>query len=249
MMRTGWLALVLAFGLAACRGGPATPVTALPPPVQGTASPAPITAEAATQAPAVVAPTAVATPVPSPTSLAEGLAAGARPPGASANCPGDSAWFFDNRADECADTLLNTWAVWQPFERGLMLWFQEGGRTYVLRDDGSLFKPFAQVRDLQGLPMPEADPELAPPPGLYQPVHGFALFWRGLVPGHEWVRQELGWATAEETGYSAFWQCNTGEGNLARCYFNGPRDEVISLTMGSGQYWNYWQTAVRQGAQ
>jgi hypothetical protein len=41
------------------------------------------------------------------------------------------------------------------------------------------------------------------------------------------------------------WQCNKFTGNAARCYFTGPRDEIVVLAMGEAAYWNYWQRAVR----
>ena len=56
--------------------------------------------------------------------------------------------------------------------------------------------------------------------------------WLGPDELPEWVREALGWATAPETAYSAFWQCNTATGPGARCYFNGPRDELIAFTTG-----------------
>lgn len=133
----------------------------------------------------------------------------------------------------------------QHFEHGLMVWFQRGGQTYVLIEDGSLFKPYQEAIDTGNLPLPEADPNLVPPSGLYQPVLGFAKFWRGLAPGYEWVRERLGWATAPEIGYSALWQCNNSTDDSARCYFTGPRDEIIAMARGRVQFWNYWQGPVR----
>jgi hypothetical protein len=182
---------------------------------------------------------------PTPTSLFEGLTSRLATPDPSPGCPDHYPWFFDNPASECAAVLTNTWAVMQPFEQGLMLWTQEGGHTFVLLDDGSPFKPFQEVFD-RGQPyLPGPDPALAPPPGFHQPVLGFAKFWEGLVPGHEWVREQLGWATTQEMGYSALWQCNTAEGDAARCYISGPRDEIIVLARGSTPYWTYWQGPMR----
>ena len=203
-----------------------------------TATTAPAVAPAATLPP-------TAAPPPTPTALAEGLIARLATPDPSPNCPEHYPWFFENPADECAATLLNTWGVMQRFERGLMAWFQEGGRTYILVEDGSLFKLYHEAIDPVGLPLPAPDPGLAPPPGLHQPVLGFAKFWRGLAPGYEWVRERLGWAVEPEAAYSALWQCNRSSGEAARCYFTGPRDEIIVMTRGSGQYWSYWQGPVR----
>jgi hypothetical protein len=126
-----------------------------------------------------------------------------------------------------------------------MVWFQEGGRTFILHDDGSLLRPVYEASDGSDTPLPQADPNIVPPQGMYQPVLGFGKFWRGLVPGYEWVRERLGWATAPEVGYSALLQCNTAGGPAARCYFTGPRDEVLVMTRGIDRYWNYWQGPVR----
>jgi hypothetical protein len=182
---------------------------------------------------------------PTPTSFGDGLVARLGTPDPSPNCPNHYPWFFINPAQECAATVLNTWAAYEPFEHGLMVWLAEGGHTYVLLDDGSPFKPYQEVVDLQGLPLPDPDPSLAPPAGLYQPTLGFGKFWRGLVPGTDWVRQRLGWATAPESDYSAFWQCSTATDDAARCYFTGPRDEVVVMARGSAQYWTFWQGPVR----
>ena len=86
-----------------------------------------------------------ATAAPTATALAEGLGVRLGTPDPNPNCPDHYPWFFENPADECAGFVLNTWTVWQPFEHGLMVWTQEGGRTYVLLDDGSPFKPVVLV--------------------------------------------------------------------------------------------------------
>ncbi len=205
------------------------------------ATPAPTTAP---MNPASAVPAAATSPPPTATALAEGLVTRLGTPDPSLACPAHYPWFFENRARECATTLLNTWAVIQPFEHGLMVWFQEGG-TYVLIDDGSLFKPYRAVSDPGVSDLPEPDPAIVPPAGLFQPERGFARFWRGLAPGSEWIRGQLGWALAPEVGYSALWKCNDGAGQAARCYFTGPADEIISLTSGGAGYWNYWQGPVR----
>ena len=244
-MRTRCLLILFAWLLLACTR--ATTPAVLPPGTSastfapGTATPAgPATPTSAPSATAVVGGA-----VPFPTSFAEGLTARLATPNPSPNCPDHYPWFFDNRAQECAATLLNTWAAFEPFEHGLMVWISEGGHTYVLLDDGSPFKPYREVLDPSAAPLPTPDPSLTPPPGLYQPALGFGKFWRGLVPGTDWVRPGLGWATAPETGYSAFWQCNTAADDGARCYLTGPRDEVLVLARGSAHYWAYWQQAVR----
>ena len=230
-MRSRFAVLLLALAVPACAS------LSQPPPGAGADLAAPAL---------VVTSSATAQPAPTPTSLAEGLATGLGTPDPNPNCPNHYPWFFSNRADECGATILGTWAAFETFERGLMVWTAEGGHTYVLIDDGSPFKPYQEVTDPQGLPIStEPDPALTPPAGRVQPVMGFGKFWRGEVPEAAWVRARLGWATAPESDYSAFWQCNTASGDGARCYLSGPRDEVLALARGGAQYWTYWQRAVR----
>ncbi|MBP7692743.1 MAG: hypothetical protein KA764_12535 [Anaerolineales bacterium] len=222
-MRSAVLLLLSAIVLSGCQATP--PAAATP---------------AATAAPA---PTLAAPPT--ATALAEGLSTRLGTPDPSPACPDHYPWFFENRARECAATLLNTWAVLQPFEGGVMVWLQEGGRTLILVDDGSPFKPYYTVTDPGSADLPGPDPNLVPPAGRYQPVLGFARFWNGLAPDSAWVREQLGWAIAPEAGYSAFWQCNTAAGDAARCYLTGPRDEILVFARGAAAYWTYWQGPAR----
>jgi hypothetical protein len=226
---------------------PVTSPAATLPPAEGsaTATALPPPTRTPLASPTVLAsPTAIAA---TPTALAEGWFMGAATPDPSPNCPDHYPWFFINPAqgNECASFVLNTWAALQRFEHGLMLWTQEGGRTYVLVDDGSPFRPYVEVSDPAGMPFPEPDPSIVPPAGLYQPELGFASFWRGLVPGTEWIRPALGWATAPEAQYSSFWQCNTASGEAARCYVTGPQDEILALARGPARYWTVVQGPVR----
>ena len=193
-----------------------------------------------------VPPTASPEPTirPRPTSLIQGWNEASTTSNPSPACPDAYPWFFDNQAQECAGGVMNTWGTIQHFEHGLMVWFQDYGRTYVLIDDGSPFKPYQEVSD-PGVYQSAPGPEVDPPPGRYAPQLGFAKFWRGLIPGYEWIRPRLGWATGPEKSYSALWQCNTVRGEAARCYFTGPHDEVIVMSRGSAPYWNSWQGPVR----
>jgi hypothetical protein len=184
--------------------------------------------------------------VPTATSFAEGVMVRLSTPDPSPDCPQHYPWFFDNPARECAATMLNTWGTMQSFERGLMVWFQSYGETFILLDDGSVFKSYVEARDLAGVAEPgQPDPALVPPNGLFQPERGFAKFWRGMVPGYQWVREALGWATRPEEGYSAFYQCNERTDESARCYFSGPQDQVIAITRGAAHFWNYARRPAR----
>jgi hypothetical protein len=211
MPRRSFVILALAAALAACSGASSEPSAALLP----TAAPA--------------------------TSLAQGAAIRLGTPNPSPDCPDHTPWFFNNPGRECATLPVNSWAVMQRFERGLMIWFQSSGETDILLDDRSPLKPYHGAVDTAGVAEPPGpDPALSPPAGLSQPVRGFAKFWRGLVPGYDWVRPALGWAIGDESGYSALYQCNTAsDPAAARCYFNGPFDEIIALSHGPDGQWAY----------
>jgi serine/threonine-protein kinase len=97
---------------------------------------------------------------------------------------------------------FTTAAARQPFENGLMLWRQDMNLIYGLMPDQSWFFTGDTWREGD----PSSDPAIIPPAGLYQPVRGFGKVWRERFG----VRQALGWATAEEVGFSAIIQEFTG---------------------------------------
>jgi hypothetical protein len=83
-----------------------------------------------------------------------------------------------------------------------MLWRQDMNLIYGLMPDQSWFFTGDTWREGD----PSSDPAIIPPAGLYQPVRGFGKVWRERFG----VRQALGWATAEEVGFSAIIQEFTG---------------------------------------
>lgn len=113
-------------------------------------------------------------------------------------------------------------AAQQPFENGLMLWREDDNVIYGLRPDQTWFFTGDTWRD--GLDLSE-DPALVPPNGLYQPVRGFGKVWRER-PG---LREALGWATAEEQGFTAVIQEFAGGTVLQEA---AGEDGVILLNSG-----------------
>ena len=83
-----------------------------------------------------------------------------------------------------------TWAAWEPFQGGAMLWRDDSNQVIVFyQRDGWITLP----DQWQG----EATPWRGdPPPGLRQPVRGFGWIWGN----HDDVFNRLGWATDEEKG-------------------------------------------------
>lgn len=100
----------------------------------------------------------------------------------------------------CAlDAEHTTWAAWQPFERGAMLWLEETREIWVLEDDGH----WERFSDTWTEDQPASDPGLVPPQGLFQPVRGFGKVWREILGG---PAAAVGWAVAPEEGRQALWQ-------------------------------------------
>lgn len=81
-------------------------------------------------------------------------------------------------------------AAYQPFERGLMVWFE--GRIWWLDNGGN--GRIEPDRWAGG----DVVYDETPPAGLYQPVRGFGTLW----VADSSVRSALGWATAPEQGYT-----------------------------------------------
>jgi len=104
------------------------------------------------------------------------------------------------------DQPQETWAAEQVFQRGRMFWQQDGGAIHILFHTGANNRTGNYQIELDMYV--EGDPEdacpegEAPPAGLFKPVRGFNWHWCN-TPN---VRNGLGWAVAEERGYSAVWQ-------------------------------------------
>jgi len=133
-------------------------------------------------------------------------------------CP--DTWFFENPPDVCPQSsAVISSGVAQRFERGTMLWLASRAQIIVLRGGGG----WAQYSDTWQPGLPEADPDITPPAGLFQPVRGFGLVWR------EYGEQAaLGWALAPEfaVGRLAF-QCDSAP-KYSTCYLDGP-DGLLRL--------------------
>lgn len=134
--------------------------------------------------------------------------AGGNSVSASVTVPWDCQYdyFFPADLSYCPHEANTTWAAEQPFEHGRMIWLEQisagssmlNGVILVLYEDHG----FRQYRDTWTEGMPESDPAIVPPAGLYQPIRGFGKLWREETG----VRDGLGWATAPEQGFNSTWQ-------------------------------------------
>ncbi len=109
--------------------------------------------------------------------------------------------------EKCPNPAEIGWAAQQPFEHGFMLWLQPSNTIYVFFDNygGQSYQAYTD-NFKEG--DPESDPSLTPPAGLLQPVRGFGLIWRTYPE----VRDNLGWATAPESGFNTWRQSYQGVG-------------------------------------
>lgn len=120
------------------------------------------------------------------------------------HCP--SPWFLAPQPEDiCPTEPLVSRAAEQHFEAGTMIWVEAEDAIYVLYESESVVTPWNLFEDLWDEGLPDHDPHLVPPTGLQQPVRGFGLVWREQ-PG---VREQLGWATDGEQGFTTVMQRTT----------------------------------------
>lgn len=123
---------------------------------------------------------------------------------------------------------LTVYAVWQPFEHGVMLWFSDTAQVYVMTDDGELNVYVDQY--VEGQP----DPGDTAPSGLLTPVRGFGQIWQALGG----AESELGWATSTEVGYDGARQA-AGRTSYTT-YIQGPGSTVYAVTQLPGAETSWW---------
>jgi hypothetical protein len=119
-------------------------------------------------------------------------------------------WFFAPAPAVCPTAPIVSAAAEEHFEHGTMIWVKEPwspwesaeGWIIVLYDD---WNDWSLYKDQWQEGQPDRDTELSPPSGLYQPIRGFGLLWRQNPD----VRDQLGWAKDQETGFQATIQHTT----------------------------------------
>ncbi|MGB1286385.1 MAG: hypothetical protein ACPG7F_07635 [Aggregatilineales bacterium] len=94
----------------------------------------------------------------------------------------------------------------QTFERGNMYWVQPVNQIWVTTTDVDGTNTWRVYEDTFEDGMPESDPELVAPEGLFQPIRGFGKLWRDNPD----LRTDLGWATDGETGYNTRYEYTAG---------------------------------------
>ena len=126
------------------------------------------------------------------------------------------------------DPARTVYAVWQPFQHGVMIWFSDTKQIYVMSEDGAVTAYVDQYVDGQ------PDPGEKAPDGLLTPVRGFGLLWEALGGADS----PLGWAQATEVGYDAARQA-AGRTSYTT-YIAGPGSIVYAVTQIPGTGGSYW---------
>ncbi len=112
-----------------------------------------------------------------------------------------------------------TWAAYQPFESGHMLWREDGDLFFVHFADGTTRTyTSADVEALPDNPVTEA-----PPADRYRPESGFGRIWGNDAT----LRDRLGWALAPEAGYTATAQPGSGAPGGYAVYITLPDGRVV----------------------
>ena len=126
------------------------------------------------------------------------------------------------------DPARTVYAVWQPFQHGVMIWFSDTEQIYVMSEGGQVIAYVDQYVDGQ------PDPGEKAPNGLLTPVRGFGLIWEALGGADS----PLGWAQAKEVGYDAARQA-AGRTSYTT-YIAGPGSTVYAVTQIPGAGVGYW---------
>ncbi len=136
-------------------------------------------------------------------------------------------WFFSTPAEPACpvNAPQATQAAYLEFEGGRMFWFGADRMIYVLYNDGQ-FPRWERYPDTWQEGMPERDPNLVGPLGLWQqPRRGFGQLWRNNVV----VRGRLSWALHEwETPFNGTMQQAGAEGG-STMFITGPDGSLYRL--------------------
>jgi hypothetical protein len=131
---------------------------------------------------------------------------------------------------ECPLTHDHVHAAYEAFEHGHMVWRGDTREIYVLYDDGS--SEAYEDTWTEGEPTYFGE---TPPQGLLKPVRGFGNLWAT----HRGVRDRLGWATEEESGFTMLVETVRryfGRYPRSAAYFRLPDDRVVYLDESPGEW-------------
>ncbi len=118
---------------------------------------------------------------------------------------------------------ITTYAAFQKYQNGYMIWRADTGEVWALIDAGFQVRSFLQTsyESLPDNPVAEATPA-----GMVRPVNGFGRVWGNF----EDLRAQLGWAQIQEIGYTAtITAVARSAGGLEQFTVNFPGGRVIVI--------------------
>lgn len=159
------------------------------------------------------------------------------------------AWVWDSldNSKRCPGPSELIVGAAQPFEHGWMVW--TGNHYYILFDRPSDWG-IPLTYDIEEVPDPleitrDTAAQYTAPDGLYAPLSGFGLVWRGDVSLSPGYTTDLGWARTPETRWEAYVQCWSlkgyvgASGGISECLFVHPSRGLIAIVRDGIQF--YWE--------
>ncbi len=130
----------------------------------------------------------------------------------------------------CPDEPLHrVTAAWQPFEHGLMFWFSDTYKIWVMTEGDHRVQILNDTYQ-EG----QAEPTATPPDGLFQPMRGFGLVWNTMGGADS----PLGWATDRESGVDVARQ---SAGRVSYTTYIQPQGGAIyAITVLPGEDSGWW---------
>ena len=149
-------------------------------------------------------------------------------------CPHE--YFFLPRPPSCpAGEPLASAAAEQPFEGGVMVWFEATDSIYVFYKSGR----WQRFDDTWSEDQDQSDPAFSPPTERFQPIRGFGKVWRE----HPNVRELLGWALGVELAFNSMMQQQAVGIDDARVIFLATFNGQVFALTGHGQDEGDWVIA------
>jgi len=143
-------------------------------------------------------------------------------------------------------TAREIYVAEQVFQRGRMFWLQPTGQIWVIIETEpgvGIWQVYEDEFVEGGL---EFDPNIVPPEGLYQPVRGFGLIWRGNPE----VRDGMGWGTETELGFVTNYEYQPSGEMVDGEYVTAPGFHFLRSLYGDWLRFNEingtWQTITRE---
>jgi hypothetical protein len=120
-------------------------------------------------------------------------------------------------------TTVTTYAAYQAFEHGFMVWRSDNDDVYVFGSGVTIYDTAAGLPD---------NIYTTPPDGLIAPINAFGRVWSN----NDYLRTNLGWATGSEQGYQATVTYTGRVETMTEFTLSLPGGRVLTLYNGGGSW-------------